>query len=43
MVNRFLLVGYKCIPEIHLRFTYGACRSITKIQKNKRFTIYLSK
>ena len=32
IVNKFLLVGDKCMPEMHLRrpgFTYGACGSFT--------------
>ena len=42
IVNKFLLAGDKCIPEMHLRqrgFTYSACRPFTKnkerIQKFK--------
>ena len=42
IVNKFLLVGDKCMPEMHLRqpgFTYSACGSFTKnkerIQKFK--------
>ena len=33
IVNKFLLVGDKVLPEIHLGppgFTYGACRPFTK-------------
>ena len=33
VVNQFLLVGDKCMPELHLRqpgFTYSACRLFTK-------------
>ena len=50
--NTFLLVGYKIMPEMHLRkpgFTYIACGPFTKhkerikIQRNKRLKIYLSK
>ena len=53
IVHEFLLAGDKFIPEMHLRqlgFTYGACgqytinkKKKTKIQRNRRFTIYLSK
>ena len=42
MVNEFLLVGDKFMPEMHLKqpgFTYSACRPFTKtkdrIQKFK--------
>ena len=42
VINKFLLVGDKFMPEIHLRqlqFTYSACRPFTKheqrIQKFK--------
>ena len=38
IVNKFLLAGDKCMPEIHLRqpgFTYSACGLFTK---NKLFT-----
>ena len=42
VINKFLLVGDKFMPEIHLRqpqFTYSACGSFTKqeqrIQKSK--------
>ena len=33
VVNKFLLAGYKFMPEIHLRqnaFTYSACGPFTK-------------
>ena len=33
IVNKFLLIGDKFIPELHLRqpgFSYSACRSFTK-------------
>ena len=33
IVNKFLLVGDKCMPEMHLRqplFVYSACGSFTK-------------
>ena len=43
IVNKFLLAGDKCMPEIHLRqprFTYSACGPFTKnkerIQKFKK-------
>ena len=43
IINKFLLVGDKFMPEIHLRqpeFTYSACGSFTKnkerIQKSKQ-------
>ena len=53
-VKKFLLVGNKYIPKMHLRqprFTYSACgplvlvnqRKNTEIKKNMRFKIYLSK
>ena len=37
IVNKFLLAGYKFMPEMHLRqpgFTYSACGPFTK---NKEF------
>ena len=49
--NKVLLAGDKFMPEIHLRqpvFAYSTCgsftknRKSTKIQRNSRFTIYLS-
>ena len=52
IVNKFLLAGGKFMPEMHLRqigFTYSACgpitkkRKHTKIQRNRKFKIYLSK
>ena len=33
IINKFLLVGYKFMPEMHLKepgFTYSACGSFTK-------------
>ena len=36
IVNRFLLVGDKFMPEMHLKppgFTYSACGSFTKHKK----------
>ena len=33
IVNKFLLAGDKCMPEMHLRqpgFTYRTCRPFTK-------------
>ena len=50
IVNEVLLAGDKFMPEIHLRqpvFTYSTRSSTknrknTKIQRNSRFTIYLS-
>ena len=52
IVNKFLLVGDKFIPEMHLRqpgFSYSACRWFTKIKekiqklkKPSKLTIYLS-
>ena len=33
IINKFLLVGDKCMPEMHLRqpgFTYSACGPFTK-------------
>ena len=53
IVNKFLLAGDKSMLEINLRlsgFICSACglftkkkRKNTKIQINRRFTIYLSK
>ena len=53
IVNKFLLAGDKLMPEIHLRqsgFTYSACgpftkkqKKNTKVQRKRRFMIYLSK
>ena len=52
IVNKFLLAGYKFMPEMHLRqpgFTYSACGPFTKnkerIQKFKEtgYTSYISK
>ena len=52
IINKFFLVRNKFMPEMHLRqseFTYSALdqlqklRKNTKIKKNWRFTIYLSK
>ena len=49
IVNKFLLVGDKYMPEMHLRqpeFTYSACRPFTKnkerIQKLKETGYSLS-
>ena len=50
--NSFLLAGDKIMPEMHLGqpvslensgFTYSASGPFTKNQRNRRFTIYLSK
>ena len=50
MVIKFLLTGGKFMSEMHLRqpaalskpgLTYSACN--TKIQRNRRFMIFLSK
>ena len=42
-INKFLLAGYKCLPEMHLRqpgIAYSACGQFTKnkvrIQKFKQ-------
>ena len=52
IVNKFLLGGGKCMPEMHLgqpRFAYSACDPFTKNRKNKlierkrKFKINLSK
>ena len=53
IVNKFLLAGDKLMPEMHLRqsgFTYSACgpftkkqKKNTKVQRKRRFMIYLSK
>ena len=43
IINNFLLVGDKCMPEIHLRqpgFTYSACGPFTKNKERiKKFMI----
>ena len=39
MINKFLLAGYKFMPEIHLRqprFRYSACGSFTKNKETKK-------
>ena len=39
IVNNFLLVGEKCMPEMHLKqsgFTYCACGPFTKTKKKQR-------
>ena len=36
IVNKFLLAGEKCMPEMHLRrpgFTYGTCEPFAKNKK----------
>ena len=36
IVNKFLLAGDKCMPEMHLKqpgFTYSACGPFTKIKE----------
>ena len=42
IVNKFLLAGGKCMPEMHLKqpgFTYSACRPFTKNkEKSRKFT-----
>ena len=46
IVNKFFLSGDKFMPEMHLRqpeFTYSACGSFTKIQRNSRLNVYLQK
>ena len=47
IVNKFLLAGDKCMPEMHLKqlgFTYSACGSFTKNKKrNRRYKLYLQK
>ena len=47
MVNKFLLAGDKCMPEMHLKqpgFSYSACVPFTKhkerIQKLKKYRGY---
>ena len=41
IINRFLLIGDKCMPEMHLKqpgFTYSACGPFTKHkEKIKKF------
>ena len=41
IINRFLLTGKKFMPEMHVRlprFTYNACRLLTKHRKRiKKF------
>ena len=39
IVHKFLLAGYKFMPEIHLRqagFPYRACRPFTKKKRTKQ-------
>ena len=39
MVNKFLLAGDKCMPEMHLKqpkFTYSACGPFTKNKEKKK-------
>ena len=39
MVNKFLLAGDKCMPEMHLKqpkFTYSACGPFTKNKERKK-------
>ena len=51
MINKYLLAGDKFVPEMHLRqpvVTYSTCgkeykRKNTKVQRNRRCTIYLLK
>ena len=53
IVSKFLSIGEKFMPEMHLRptwFTYSACGPFTEnkeimqiLKKNRRFSIYLSK
>ena len=53
IVHRFLLVGDKFMPEMHLKqpgFTYGACGPFTKNKKknsevyaNWKYRFYLKK
>ena len=52
IVNKFLFVGDKFMPEMHLKqpgFTYNACGSVTKnkefknLKKNRRYRFYLQK
>ena len=36
IINKFLLIGDKCMPELHLEqleFTYSACGPLTKHRK----------
>ena len=38
IINKFLLVGDKCMPEMHLRqpgFTHSACGPFTKKKKKE--------
>ena len=38
IVNKFLLAGEKCMPEMHLRrpgFTYGTCEPFAKKTKKE--------
>ena len=53
IINKFLVAGYKFMPQMHLKqagFTYSACCPFTKkkerIQKktkNRRYKLYLQK
>ena len=41
-VKKFLLVGNKCIPKMHLRqsrFTYNACGSLVLVNQRKNTEI----
>ena len=50
-VNKFLLVGNKFMPEMHLKqpgFTYSACGPLTKnkqriekLKKNRRYRLFI--
>ena len=45
IVNKCLLAGDKCMPEMHLkrsRFTYSACEPLTK-NKERIQTFFLKK
>ena len=35
IVNKFLLAGDKCMPEMYLRFTYSACEPFIKKTKKE--------
>ena len=54
IINKFLVAGYKFMPQMHLKqagFTYSACCPFTKkkeriqkkTKKNRRYKLYLQK
>ena len=46
MNEKFLLAGYKFMLEMHLKqpgFTCSACGKNSKIQRNRRYKLFLQK